>query len=196
MIVLADNDIVYKLAACHLLEDFMAWIKAPPHEVFVLPALPFIVRKRLKQDLLALQKFENFLLQTQPLPSAKLETLASLDGFDSGEQQLLAVMCDLPEVARLITGDKRALRQITHKKLTHPQLSKRLKAVRIDCLESVFLGLQEAIGFEALRDKVMPARQVDTVLSMSFGANRDQAHMKNALGSYLEALRLEAPFIY
>ncbi len=58
MIALADNDIVHKLACCQLLPEFLTLLKAPPATVYVLPALPFMVRKRLKNNSVALTAFE------------------------------------------------------------------------------------------------------------------------------------------
>jgi hypothetical protein len=68
MIILADNDIVHKLACCDLLDSFLEWIESPPAEVWVIPSIPFVLRKKLKNNPTALACLEAFLLKTQPIP--------------------------------------------------------------------------------------------------------------------------------
>ncbi len=195
MIVLADNDIIYKLACCQLLPEFLTLLKAPPTQVYVLPALPFVVRKRLKNNAVALTAFEEFLVSAQPLPTVGFDTLASLAEFDVGEQMLLAVMCEKQQVQRLVTGDKRALRQMGETLDKHLLLAKRLSEVRIDCFESILLGLHESIGFETLRDKAILGLASDAVLHMTFGAERNKEHMLASLHSYIQDIRCYAPFV-
>jgi hypothetical protein len=43
MIILADNDIVHKLACCDLLVSFLEWIGSPPAQVWVIPSIPFVL---------------------------------------------------------------------------------------------------------------------------------------------------------
>lgn len=71
-VVLADNDIIYKLACCGLLQELLQWLGVPPAEVWVLPSMRFMLRKKLKADAAALAELERFLLQVSiflpPIP--------------------------------------------------------------------------------------------------------------------------------
>jgi hypothetical protein len=195
MIVLADNDIVHKLACCELLPEFQRWLKVPPTEVWVLPALQFVVRRKLKGDASAMAGFEAFLRNVRPIPIAQLSTLSRFEALDVGERQLIAVLVDKKEVTQLITGDKRALKLIGTLTAADSGLALRLGEARIDCLESVMLGMISAFGFDAINAKVLPGLKHDGVLGLSFGARRTQAHATEALKSYLGAVRADAPFV-
>jgi hypothetical protein len=195
MIVLADNDIIYKLSCCQLLPEFLTWLKSPPADIYVLSELPFVVRRRLKNNPQALTAFELFLAKVKPLPEVQFDTLASLSRFDVGEQMLLAVLCENKHVQRFVTGDKRALRLMAETLPQHQLLAKRLNDIRTDCFESALLGLAESIGFDALSDKVLLGLDSDKVLGMTFGTYRDEAHMHASLGSYIEDIQRYAPFV-
>jgi hypothetical protein len=195
MIVLADNDIIHKLSCCQLLPEFMLWLKAPPAEIYVLPALPFVLRRKLKENKTALACLEDFLLLVKPVPAVQPETLVAFSNFDVGEQLLLASLYEDSNVTRLITGDKRALRQMSEACQTFPLFAARLIQVRADCFESVLLGLHNLIGFEALRDKVLNGIESDKVLQLSFGKSRNEQHMVSALNSYIADIRSYASFV-
>lgn len=128
MIVLADNDIVGKLACCDLLPELMAWLKAPPAEIWVLPTMPFVLRKKLKSNVHALVCLESFLLQVKPIPQAQLESLDRFALLDVGERQMLSVLVDDSTVHHMVTGDKRALKLIGEMACIDVDLSNRLNA--------------------------------------------------------------------
>ena len=195
MIVLADNDIIHKLCCCQLVSEFLAWLKVPPTEVFVLNELKFWLRKKVKDNAAALVQTDIFLAQTKTVPAAKVETLDIFLGLDGGEQVLFAALYDNKHVHQLITGDKRALRQLGELLPKNQYLKQRLDQVRVDCLETVLLGLHHQIGFAALRDKVLLGLDSDKVLGMTFGAHRDEAHMQASLGSYIKDIQSYAPFV-
>lgn len=195
MIVLADNDIIHKLCCCQLVPEFLAWLKVPPTEVYVLNELKFWLRRKVKNSTAALAQAEIFLAQTQTVPAAKVETLDIFLDLDGGEQVLFAALYENKDVHQLMTGDKRALRQIGALLPKHPYLKQRLDHVRVDCLETVLLGLHHEMGFEALRDKVLLGLDSDKVLGMTFGAYRDEAHMHASLKSYIQDIQNYAPFV-
>lgn len=195
MIVLADNDIVHKLACCELLPELLLWLKAPPNQVWVLPSLPFVLRRKLKADAGALRCLENFLLKVQPIPEADISLTERYSQLDVGERQMLAVLVGTAQVSQLVTGDKRALKLIGAMVMTDADLSRRLGEAQIDCLESIMLGLIDQFGFAAINSKAIRGLAADGVLNMSFGHQRTQAHALEALGSYLSAVQATAAFV-
>jgi hypothetical protein len=195
-VVLADNDIIQKLACCGLLRELLQWLKVPPAEVWVLPSMRFMLRRKLKNNLLALAEVEWFLKQVSDIPEADVTRLAALPAeMDVGERQMLAVLVDTPAVANLITGDKRALRLIGSLCVNDPALLQRLTDARVDCLESVMLGLIDALGFEAVNQKVLQGLAADTVLKASFGLKKLERDAKATLRYYLDDVRKDASFL-
>jgi hypothetical protein len=195
-VVLADNDIIQKLACCGLLRELLQWLKVPPAEVWVLPSMRFMLRRKLKNNLLALAEVEWFLKQVSDIPEADVTRLAALPAeMDVGERQMLAVLVDTPAVANLITGDKRALRLIGSLCANDPALLQRLTDARVDCLESVMLGLIDALGFEAVNQKVLQGLASDTVLKASFGLKKLERDAKATLRYYLDDVRKDASFL-
>jgi hypothetical protein len=195
MIVLADNDIVHKLACCELLPELLIWLKAPPAQIWVLPSMPFMLRRKLKADTKALACLEFFLQLVKPIPEAAIATMERFSLLDVGERQMLAVLVDDTKVTRMLTGDKRALKVMSEIASTDDVLAARLVIARIDCLESIMLGLIAQFGFDAINTKASRGAAADGVLSMGFGLKRTQAHALEALSSYLAGLRTGAPFI-
>jgi hypothetical protein len=193
MVVLADNDIIFKLARCRLLNYLRAWLGCPPCEIRVLPALKAIGRKKLADDDDALAVFEEFLSHVDVIPSADFSILARYAALDIGEQQLLAVFT-ASENATLVSGDKRALRTIATLAQRDEVLAKRL-AGRVECLESVLLGLIDAYGFVAVNRGAYVGRDSDGVLKLAFGPRRTQTHAQDALRSWLADLRSDVGFV-
>jgi ABC-2 type transport system ATP-binding protein len=135
------------------LDSFLAWIESPPAEVWVIPSIPFVLRKKLKNNPAALACLEAFLLKTRPIPEASIDLLERYEQLDEGERQMLAVLVEDQRITRLVTGDKRALRQIACMVSGDATLSLRLSQTRTDCLESVMLGLMDHFGHPAINAK-------------------------------------------
>jgi hypothetical protein len=195
-VVLADNDIIHKLACCGLLQELLQWLGAPPAEVWVLPSMRFMLRKKLKADGAALAELERFLLQVSDLPAADIHVLDLFPvEMDVGERQMLAVLVNTPEVEHMVTGDKRALRLIGSMCATDSALDQRLHQARVDCLESIMLALIDQFGFDAINTKALRGMHADMVLQASFGAKKLQASAKEALTYYLDDIRKDAAFL-
>ncbi len=192
MIVIADNDIIHKLALCNLLDEFLSWLEVPPSEIWVLPTLKYWIRKKLKSNSAALSCFEKFLAASAEIPEATPATLEIFDVLDAGEQQLLSVFMEQPEPPRLVTGDKRALKQLAEISQQNVLLSAKLQG-QVDCLEGVMLELIKLFGFDAINSKIVP--EADGVFKLAFGVNRTQEHANEALQSYLADLRRISPFV-
>lgn len=195
MIVLADNDIVHKLACCELLPELLIWLKAPPAKIWVLPSMPFMLRRKLKGDVAALACLESFLKHVRPIPAATMATMERFTQLDVGERQMLAILVDDAQVTQMVTGDKRALKLMGDISSTDQALAGRLATARIDCLESIMLGLINLFGFAAVNAKAIRGATADIVLNMSFGAKRPEAHAVAALTSYLDGVRALAVFV-
>lgn len=196
MIILADNDIVHKLANCELLDYFLEWVGSPPAEVWVIPSMPFVLRKKLKNVPAALACFEAFLAKTQPIPAASIELLERYEELDAGERQMLAVLVEHQNITQFVTGDKRALRQMANMALNDLELAQRLDDARTDCLESVMLGLMDHFGHAAINVKASLGLNADMVLKVTFGPDRDEVHAREALGAYLKEVKSYADFVH
>lgn len=108
---------------------------------------------------------------------------------------MLAVLVEDPRITQLVTGDKRALRQIANMTETDAKLNQRLQEARIDCLESVMLGLMDLFGHAAINAKACLGVDSDKVLKMTFGLDRNEAHARAVLEAYLKDLTDEASFV-
>jgi hypothetical protein len=203
-VVLADNDIIHKLACCGLLQELLQWLGVPPAEVWVLPSMRFMLRKKLKADAAALVDLEQFLLQVSDLPAADINMLALFPvELDPGEAQMLAILVNTPEVEHMVTGDKRALRLIGSMCAKDPALDRRLNLARVDCLESIILALIDQLGFESVNAKVSRGMasglalgmKPDTALQASFGTKKSEANSRETLTHYLTDVRSDAQFL-
>ena len=194
MIVLADVDIVHKLVYCDLLDELLIWLECPPNEIWVIPTMQYKVRKLLKHNAPALERFNAFLNLTKVLPAANLSSMDSFSTLDVGEQQLFAVFIASHDSMRIITGDKRAIRQIAGLAKNNLQLENKLNN-HIDCLEGIMLGLIKSCGFDAINRKILPNIEVDGVFRLAFGIGRNEVHAIEALMSNLNNLGNDASFI-
>ncbi|OYT90554.1 MAG: hypothetical protein CFE43_17605 [Burkholderiales bacterium PBB3] len=178
-VVLAENDIIHKLAYCGLLQELLQWLGVPPAEVWVLPSMRFMLRKKLKADAAALADLEQFLLQVSDLPAADINMLALFPvEMDVGERQMLVVLVNTPEVEHMVTGDKRALRLIGSMCAKDPALDQRLTQARVDCLESIMLELIDTFGFDEINAKALSGLKSDVVLQSSFGLKKLEVNSK------------------
>ena len=135
------------------------------------------------------------MLKTQPIPEASIELLQRYEQLDEGERQMLAVLVDDERITRLVTGDKRALRQIAGMVPNDDDLAKRLAQTRTDCLESVMLGLMDHFGHEVINAKASLGVESDKVLKMTFGPARSEAHAREVLTAYLKDVTDTANFV-
>lgn len=122
MIVLADNDVILKLAQCDLLADLPELLGESAKQVFVLPTARYqLVPKKTAKALAkcgneaTLDRVQNFLAVASDIPAIQdtglLATLGSIDKIDGGEALLFAAAVELPNPV-LLTGDRNALRAL------------------------------------------------------------------------------------
>jgi hypothetical protein len=156
----------------------------------------FMLRKKLKDDAMSLADLNLFLGQVSVIPEADVATLELLPTeMDVGERQMLAILLNTPEVERMVTGDKRALRLIGSLCAKDAALEKRLTQASVDCLESIMLALIDTFGFEAINQKAMRGLKADIVLQASFGPKKLEANAREALAYYLNDVRKDAAFL-
>lgn len=156
MIVISDSDIVRKLAHCNLLNDLLNIWQVPPNKLWILPALRAQIGRVFGSEDVKNGRFTHFFSVAKEIPEASFESLERCfgNGIDPGEQQMLAVLLDYPDVQHLITGDRNALRQIGH--LCHADLPmrQRLGETSIWCFESVLVNIIRRRGFNAVKQNV------------------------------------------
>ena len=201
MICLADNDIILKLAQCHLLAEAVEALDATYGEVYVLntakfklinPAKP--ARGRVKPDEPAharLQAFFAAVREIEVTPSAdEQRAFDDLQGVDAGEAVLFSASAHYPG-SLLTTSDKRSLTAL----VAAPDpvcvtVCGRL-AGRVVCFEQVVLRLIDQFGFDLVHARVAPARDCDTALRIVFGSGLTAAEqgVRDGLGSYINDLR-------
>ncbi len=105
--------------------------------------------------------------------------------FDTGESQLMAML--LTRRGRMLaSGDKRAAKAIS---VVLPCL-----ACRLVCLEQILAMMVERVDPVGLRLAICRSTAVDRAISICFQCSRtelDAAEVRQALASYIGALRLE-----
>lgn len=196
MIILADNDIIYKLACFDLLQELITFFGCNPQDIHVLSTFKYQLRKnkKFRQNPVVVARCEAFLASVSEAPVAATPNLEKFTGLDTGEQILFAVMIEQYESNRLITGDKRALELVGKLAANDHVLLEQLSG-RVECLEGILLGMIDLFGFDAVNAKVTDFDGVDGVCQIAFGKGRTREHAEEALRSWLNGLRGTASFV-
>lgn len=193
MIVLADNDILIKLAGCNLLNEFLCLLQTNTDNIFITTTAKYSISSQIKkiQDEELKLEITQFIGVLQTLPTVDNELLAQVQAFDDingGEAYLMLAMNHYPN-ANFITGDRRCLKALIQNKAQTP-----LKDIfdllehKVYCLESALLALIEIHGFDYINNKVSN-RHIskvtdDGVLRLAFGEHKSQDHCVECLSSY------------
>ena len=190
MILLADNDIVLKLAGCHLLNIFQEIICPNNELIFLTPSaqfsLPSQIAKKLEKD--SGKNEINAFLQKVSVSYLEAEVnhdivakLAKTPQIDKGEVQLFA-QAYLNSSAYIATGDKNSLKAL----LNSSELIDVSAALqqRVYTLENSLLILMKEIGFEKVSQSILERCIKDKVLDMAFGNDRDENHAIACLSAY------------
>ena len=200
MILLADNDIILKLARCDLLAEAVATLGSSFGEVCVLDTARFklLPLKRGRGNIPSpseptcnrLKSFFDTVRVIDETPNP-VELRALVDEFqiDAGEAVLFAVTASYPGCL-LTTGDKRALVRLAGVGSTAAAVRDRL-AGRVWGLEQILLRLITDHGFQYVLDRVVPARDCDRVLRLVFSASSTEQTVRDGLASYITDLRNE-----
>lgn len=122
---------------------------------------------------------------TCPIPNSDvLEAFSRVAQIDAGEAVLFSLVMNYPD-ARLLTGDKRALRA-----LANHEFSSNFDG-KIVCLEQVIKLALFEYGREWLLASVSPLAQIDKTIRIVLGSNYDatEEQMHEALDSYIRELK-------
>jgi hypothetical protein len=202
-----DNDAVFKMAKCNLLEQCRKACSIPTKCVVVLPTLKYVIGTKSettkakwikKHGEAAYGKISQFLSAVSEMNSEPKgwENIVECVNIDPGEA-LLFLACAEDRESVLLTGDKRSLRALS----TDPLLTdtKHKLSGRVYCVEQQFLRMIQRYGFEFILNSVIPCLNssfdFDTALTAAFAA-RDMAVQSNTeliLRSYVADLASQAP---
>jgi hypothetical protein len=197
VIVIADNDVLKKLACCDLYDEFSQVFEVSFHDVYILnTAKPVLTSKRHRKQL----SEETFRRLTAFLSAVKVIALApdpneqvaltEQQNIDVGEAVLFSVTPQI-EDSLLATGDKRSLQSLAK---TDDRICRRLckkLAGKVVCFEQIICKVLDGIGFDAVRDKLIVGRECDKVLAMVLGSGLDASEesVREGLTSYINTLR-------
>lgn len=193
MIVLADNDIILKLAQCDLLDALPELLGEEIESIYVAATARFQLLPKKKEKLLAkcgndetIARLTKFMAAVQDVPAVvDLQLLARVSGIpniDAGEQQLF-VACVADVGSTLITGDRKALRAVIAGKESVPELHAGLLN-RVITFESALLLALDVFGFAVLKQKLLACPKPDGVLKQALRPNMSEGDLRECLVSY------------
>lgn len=194
--ILADADIISKLAHWRLLNHLPAAFSCDINSIATLDSLVYRAKKaianpdRLFKDSETAQYAYDFLCQLPGLPSPSepvLQALQRIQNIDSGEALLISVL-EANEDSILATGDKRALKAIYTAMLNGMPCN---IEGRIICLEQLLNCLLTFLGHADWLASISMSPAIDTSIRMICGRNCDAAEdqILEGLSSYVTSLR-------
>jgi hypothetical protein len=204
VIVLADNDILLKLARCDLFDEFMTAFAVAAADLRILKTARFSAtsnkhRKRIGDASFA--RLTAFLaavadIDADPDPAAVAALTEQTDkNIDAGEAVLFAV-CPLVPDSVIVTGDKKSLAGLVAAAAEEPTCAAlcRSLAGRVFCFEQVLARVLDRFGFDAVRQKLIDGRECDRGLALWLGSGLDATEeaFRDALTSYLNEVRRTA----
>lgn len=198
MIVLADNDIILKLAQCDLLDDLPELFGQAWSKIFITPTAKYQLLPKKAEKALSkcgnqetLERLTTFLNMTQILPEVQdhelLVRLDDINGIDGGEKLLFAAAVEL-ENPLLITGDRRALRALLESKDQLPTIFSVLQNAVVT-FESALLLAMHNLGFAIVKSKLLDSPLLyspkpDGMLRLAVKSESGEADVVECLCSY------------
>lgn len=193
MIVLADNDVILKLAQCDLLADLPELLGESAEQIFVLPTARFqLVPKKTAKALAkcgneaTLARVQNFLAVASDIPAIQdtglLATLGGIDKIDDGEALLFASAVELPN-PMLLTGDRNALRALLANQDRSPAVAAALRERVVTFESAVLLALQK-LGFAIVKQKLLGSPKPDALLRLALKPDMREVDLSECLRSY------------
>lgn len=194
MIVLADNDLILKLAKCDLLGSLPDLLGVPIEEIFIAPAARYqLVHKNAAKAVAkcgnqeTLDRIRAFLELVKDIPVVKDENLitklGAVDGIDPGEQLLFASCFETGD-AILVTGDRTALRALAGSE----QLADVCQSLekRVVTFESALLLAAKTYGFDVVKAKLLayPGYEKEGTLKYLVREDMIEANFVECLVSY------------
>ena len=198
MICLADNDVVFKLAACDLLDRALDVLGLSREHVFVLNTTKYQLQKKRSRERLeakygvdGIARALEFVLSVNEIDSQQnaddLAALSIVENIDSGEAVIFATAKRLSD-SILLMGDKRSLRALSSAD-SCINICDCLKA-RVICFEQI-LRLICAADFDGAKHTIIAALECDTMLRIVFSRtlNATLDGVNEGLDSYISDLR-------
>lgn len=198
-----DNDILKKLTTFQLFNSTLDIFELPFKDIRILDTAQY----KFQQDWQKLQTGKNrnpsdqyvnwhYLLElARSLPNfsetdinvSLYNQLLSYTNIDRGEALLMSLAIAIiqnDQAAILFTGDKRFIHALDDANLS--VINQTLKR-RIWCLEQLVLRNIEYLGFELVRDRIVPVRDCDQAMKVVFGSGHQstQANSILALKNYI-----------
>ena len=192
MVILADNDLVLKLAQCDLFDYLASMLPSEGCPVYLTQAAPYQLVKNREKALArcgnqeTLSRLENFLKTTQTLPAINnldlLSSISEVTGIDPGEQLLFAAMSE-HEGALLFTGDKRSLIALNDCRSEFPDVYSSMQS-RVVTFESILLLALSDLGFPVLKQKILANANPDGLLKLILRSGMSADSLVECLCSY------------
>lgn len=193
MILLADNDIVLKLAQCDLLDTLDEILQVPADQILIPSTARFQLMPRNEQKALTkcgntetMARLQRFLAAASDVPVVQdlelLLTMSQIPDIDSGEQQLFATVASAGD-STLLTGDKRALRAVLANQEQIAQVHSGL-VDRVITFESALLLSLDVFGFSVLKQKLLSCPKPDKMLQLVLRPDMSEAALTDCLVSY------------
>jgi len=197
LVTLWDTDILLKLSAMDLVQETTQLLQVSEHDIYILPSAPHYLLKAGKrlidrygrnaveraQKLVRQLKVANF-----PLDESELDLLRGVSDIDTGEALLYASTQTL-HAFWLLTGDKRSLTALA--KAPDCQVIVARLGGKVICLEQIIVHILRSHPFETVLNKIVPARECDTVVKVAFGSGNqtDLSRAIETLDAYISELR-------
>jgi hypothetical protein len=199
VIVLADNDIILKLAQCDLLDSLPDLLGAPIESIFVSTTARYQLLPKNPEKLLSkcgneetVLRLRRFLDAVKDIPAIEnlelLTRVSAVPNIDAGEQQLF-VACISDDTSTLITGDRKALRAVISCKETVPELHTGL-IDRVVTFESSLLLALNVFGFAVLKQKLLSCPKPDGVLKQVLRPDMAEENLRECLVSFTREVSL------
>lgn len=193
MIVLADNDIILKLAQCDLLDALPDILDCQEAEFFITRAAKYQLLPKKPAKALSkcgneetLARLTSFLETTQTLPDVKdtalLAQLDNIEGIDGGEKFLFAAAVET-ENPLLITGDRRALRALLEHQGQLPTVFSALQNAVVTFESAILLAMRH-IGFAIVKQKLLGSPKPDGMLKLVLRSETGEADFVEGLCSF------------
>jgi hypothetical protein len=193
VIVLADNDIILKLAQCDLLDSLPELLGAEVDNIFVSATARYQLLPRNAEKLLSkcgndetVARLQKFLVSVKDVPAIQnldlLARVSEIPNIDAGEQQLF-VACVTDDTSILITGDRKALRAVVSGRNSVPELHAGL-IDRVVTFESALLLALDVFGFAVLKQKLLACPKPDGVLRQVLKSNMTEGDLRECLVSF------------
>ncbi|QSA98719.1 hypothetical protein [Methylococcus sp. EFPC2] len=193
MILLADNDIILKLAQCDMLGDLPELLGESTDEILVTPTARYqllpknAVKAREKcGSEVVVERVQAFLDMAKVIPAIidqdLLKTLSGIDRIDDGEALLFAAASELAG-SLLITGDRKALCALLANVDLIPLLVPALNG-RVVTFESAILLALHKFGFAIVKQKLLGCPKPDAMLRLLLKPDMRESDLIDCLVSY------------